>query len=333
MSNCYHCGRKTEDLYYCEECHHSYCRFHKEPIDHECKIKQEEMQQQQAQQKQYNINSPSYNEMNYGRGSSRAASSSQIQESPQEFIWYRRERNIPENAFDADSGIEFKGILLAHKSEILHFLIGGILIYLIGLLGFYNPETQDILNRLGYGWIIFMVAGIYTTAFLFHELGHRQVAIHYGLQSKFRLLKFGMIITVFGLVMGLVSLVSGLGALPALALPGAVVVLGLDTIDKRTGLTKAAGPFINLVYGTFLLMISFFIPVFPVNYFIGISASINFMLGAFNLIPLGILDGKAIFQWRKSVYLILMIFMVALLVTNYILIYLPPEANPYYLSY
>ncbi|TFG01140.1 MAG: hypothetical protein EU541_00020 [Promethearchaeota archaeon] len=333
MSRCYHCGRETDELYFCEDCQHYYCRFHKEPIDHECKLKQEEIAVEQNQQSQYNREVSSYSQSNYNLSPSGTQSTSQMQEKPQEFIWYRRERNIPENAFDPDSGIEFKGILFAHKSEILHFLIGGILIYLIGLLGFYNPQTQEILNTLGYGWIIFMVAGIYTTAFLFHELGHRQVAIHYGLQSKFRLLKFGMIITVFGFLMGLISLVSGSAALPALALPGAVVVLGLDTIDKRTGLTKAAGPFINLVYGIILLTASFFIPVFPVNYFIGISASINFMLGAFNLIPLGILDGKAIFQWRKSVYFILMSIMIVLLITNYIIIYLPPETNPYYIYY
>jgi Zn-dependent protease len=325
MSKCYHCGRETDELYYCEDCKHNYCRFHKEPIDHECKIVQEELGIQQQQQFQYNTPSPSYSETEYRTPRSETSPTSQTQGSQQEFIWYRRERNIPENAFDADSGIEFKGILLAHKPEILHFLIGGILIYIIGLLGFYSPKTQEVLNERGYGWIIFMVAGIYTTAFLFHELGHRQVALHYGLQSKFRLLKFGMMITVFGLVMGLVSVFSGAGALPALALPGAVVVLGLDTIDKRTGLTKAAGPFINLVYGTVLLISSFFIPIYPINYFIASSASINFMLGAFNLIPLGILDGKAIFQWRKSVYFLMIIIMVVLLVTNYVIILFQQE--------
>jgi Zn-dependent protease len=187
------------------------------------------------------------------------------------------------------------------------------------------------LNEMGYGWIIFMIAGLYTTAFLFHELGHRQTAIHFGLQSKFRLLKYGMMITVMGLVLGIITLITSSRALPAFALPGAVVVLGLDKIDRKTGLCKAAGPTINLVYGTILLILSLFlIPIYPINYFIGISASINFMLGAFNLIPLGILDGQAILKWNKKIYLSLTLLMVLLLIGTYILIYLPVEINPYY---
>ncbi len=325
MNRCFHCGSETDELYYCEDCQNYYCRFHKDPIDHECKLKQEELGLLSRNDQQFSGEQTYPTQGNFSQTRSQEPPSSQEEDVPQEFTWYRRESRIPENAFDPNSGIEFNGILFAHKSEALHFLVGGILIYTIGLLGFYDPQTQEILNMFGYGWIIFMVAGIYTTAFLFHELGHRQVAIHFGLQSKFRLLKYGIIITVIGLLMGLISLATGAPALPALALPGAVVVLGLDTIDRRTGLCKAAGPFINLVYGTILLVVSFFIPLFPVNYFIGISASINFMLGAFNLIPLGILDGKAIFQWRKSVYFSLIGCMLVLLIVNYVFIYVMPD--------
>lgn len=326
---CYHCGEKTEEPYYCEDCGQYYCFLHKEPIDHECNIKQEELAMgahssipfqaarapQIAEEREISSGAES------GTGSGARTDGS--------FIWYREQRHIPENAFEEGSGIEFKGILFPYRAEWFHFLIGAILIYSIGLLGFYSPSAQAQLSKMGYGWIIFMVAGIYTTAFLFHELGHRQTAIHFGLQSKFRLLKYGMMITVMGLVLGLITLITSSRALPAFALPGAVVVLGLDKIDRKTGLCKAAGPTINLIYGTGLLISSLIIPTYPINYFIGISASINFMLGAFNLIPLGILDGQAILKWNKKVYIPLALFMVLLLIGTYVLIYLPQDINPY----
>jgi Zn-dependent protease len=344
MSKCYHCGEEYDQLFQCEKCKQKYCHLHKDPIDHECNLVLESQHLQETsnqygyqpagvqEQSALNYNlapqnlqdqSPYTRETYIDNGERRGTTDGS-------FTWYRRETNIPENAFDPDSGIEFKGILLPYKSEFLHLLIGAILIFLIGLLGFYNPDNQEILNAMGYGWVIFMVAGFYTTAFLFHEFGHRQVAIHFGLQTKFRLLKFGMIITLFGLAMGVISLLTQSPSLPALALPGAVVVLGLDKVDRTTGLCKAAGPTINLIYGTILFMASFLVPIYPINLFIGISASLNFMLGLFNLIPVGILDGENIFKWNKKVYFFLVISMLVLIVINYICIYAPSNVNPYY---
>ncbi|MCJ7648397.1 MAG: hypothetical protein MUP85_07275, partial [Candidatus Lokiarchaeota archaeon] len=91
-----------------------------------------------------------------------------------------------------------------------------------------------------------MLSAFYVTAFLFHEFGHRQVALHFGLQTKFRLLTYGMLMTLI--------------SLGRMALPGAVVVLGLDKISRKTGLCKAAGPLVNLVYGSMLLLISYILP-------------------------------------------------------------------------
>ena len=94
-----------------------------------------------------------------------------------------------------------------------------------------------------------------------------------------------------------------------MALPGAVVVLGLDKISRKTGLCKAAGPLVNLIYGSILLMISYLLltELYPLNYFIGYGAQFNFMLGLFNMIPVGILDGQNIWKWNKKVYISLII--------------------------
>lgn len=300
MPICYHCGTEISDSFHCSKCGQSYCSFHKDPIDHECNIVIESLNFRPQNTPQI---SPSYAAPAQLMPQGGVQSSMQGEvirgTSDGTYTWYRQEQAVPENAFNPDSGINFKGILLAHKSEFLHFLIGCTLIFLIGVISFYNQIVSS-----GYIWALFMLAGFYMTAFLFHEFGHRQVAVHFGLQTKFRLLTFGMLLTVLSLLMGLVSLISSSGTFPMLALPGAVVVLGLDKINRKTGLCKAAGPFVNLVYGSILLIISLLIPnsLYPLNYFVGYASYFNFMLGAFNMIPVGILDGQNIWKWNKRVY-------------------------------
>jgi Zn-dependent protease len=327
MTICYHCGEEIpqNEVYHCEKCGQNYCGLHKDPVNHECNIVIESLRSQQIQPPETTYRQvPSYQE-----GHTEIPTTDSIVRGTTDgsFNWYRQERHVPENAFDPDSGIEFKGILFPYKSEFLHLLIGSILIFLIGLIIFYNPQ----LIRLNLTWAIFLLAGFYTTAFLFHEFGHRQVAKHFGLQTKFRLLTFGMILTVFGLIAGFWSLLSNSVSLPILALPGAVVVLGLDKIDRRTGLCKSAGPIVNLIYGTILLIISLGISkdLFPLNLFIGYAAALNFMLGLFNMIPIGILDGQNIFKWNKSLYFLLAGLLILMLIITYSMIYAPIETSLY----
>ena len=328
MPICYHCGREFNEVFHCEKCGQTYCSLHKDPIDHECNLVLETNKANTlANSSEFNpsyVNSQAHYQAMSSSGSIGRATTDGT------YTWYRQDKQIPENAFSPSSGIDFKGILLAHKSELLHFLIGGSLIFVIGLIAFWDSQ----LFTLGYGWAVFMLAGFYMTAFLFHEFGHRQVAIHFGLQTKFRLLTFGMLLTVIGLLTGLFSLISNSPALPSLALPGAVVVLGLDKINRKTGLCKAAGPTINLIYGSILLVISFLIPstLYPLNYFFALAAYLNYMLGAFNMIPLGILDGQNIFKWNKNVYFILMGSLILLLILTIALVY-TPFGNSFYFPF
>ncbi|TFF88800.1 MAG: hypothetical protein EU550_00580 [Promethearchaeota archaeon] len=314
MDKCYHCGREAINLAKCEKCGKFYCPRHIAPLDHECNLVREYQQN-------------SFQTQNYSHSFQEEISAFDTKENGKEirgttdgsFKWYRQERYVPEDAFSADSGIEFKGILFPYKSELLHLFVGAGLIFIIGLITFYNPQ----LIQYNLTWAIFMLAGFYTTAFLFHEFGHRQVAIHFGLQTKFRLLTYGMILTAIGLVTGLISLISPGLTLPTLAIPGAVVVLGLEKIDRTTGLCKVAGPSINLVYGLILLIISILSPtsLYPLNMLVGIAAALNFTLGVFNMLPIGILDGKAIFQWNKKVYLSVFLSLLGLAVYTYLNVY------------
>ena len=311
MASCAHCGNEiVGDSYFCNDCGLNYCSYHREPLNHECSIVRENIRLQQAPSSSSPYTQVPQTPTIPQQQSYQQPVSSGIARGTTDgsYTWYRQETQVPFNAFDPDSGIQFKGILFSHLSEFMHFLIASILIYIIGFMLFYES--------LGFDWTTFMLAGIYLTAFLFHEFGHRQVALHFNLQTKFRLLTFGMGLTVFSLVAGILRI-----PIPSLALPGAVVVLGLEKISKTTGLCKTAGPLVNLIYGGILLIISFIIPnsLFPLNFVFVISAYLNFMLGAFNMIPIGILDGQNIWKWNKKVYILLAASLVILLVITLII--------------
>ncbi|TKJ16831.1 MAG: hypothetical protein CEE43_19280 [Promethearchaeota archaeon Loki_b32] len=327
MANCAHCGDEIiGDPFFCSGCGYNYCLRHKEPENHDCSVVRDSTSfQQTSTTTQTFSQSPQVAPISQEQLHQQPATTGPVRGTTDgTYTWYRQESQIPVDAFDPDSGIKFKGILLPHKSELFHFIIGVSLIFIIGILTFY----PNLINT-GYEWAIFMLAVFYATAFLFHEFGHRQVALHFGLQTKFRLLTFGMILTVSGLVFGLYSLISGGLGFPSLALPGAVVVLGLSKIDRTTGLCKAAGPIVNLVYGTILFIISFIIPTYPLNQLIGVAASLNFMLGTFNMIPIGILDGQNIWKWNKKIYIALAGSLLILLIITYALVYAPIATNPY----
>ncbi|MCK4370416.1 MAG: hypothetical protein KAV01_04705 [Candidatus Lokiarchaeota archaeon] len=327
MANCAHCGDEIiGDPFFCSGCGYNYCLRHKEPENHDCSVVRDSTSFQQTPTTTQTFSqSPHVAPISQEQLHQQPVTPGPVRGTTDgTYTWYRQESQIPVDAFDPDSGIKFKGILLPHKSELFHFIIGVSLIFIIGILTFY----PNLINT-GYEWAIFMLAGFYATAFLFHEFGHRQVAVHFGLQTKFRLLTFGMILTVSGLVFGLYSLISGGLGFPSLALPGAVVVLGLSKIDRTTGLCKAAGPIVNLVYGTILFIISFIIPTYPLNQLIGVAASLNFMLGTFNMIPIGILDGQNIWKWNKKIYIALAGSLLVLLIISYMFVYAPIATNPY----
>ncbi|MHA1931213.1 MAG: hypothetical protein ACW96X_01665 [Promethearchaeota archaeon] len=314
MAGCAHCGNEfIGEPFFCSDCGQNYCSLHKDPIDHECNIVRENYNMQQIQTSptsstEYTQGTPTQQTQEFQQSTPGIARGT----TDGTYTWFRQETHVPADAFDPDSGINFKGILFSHLSELIHLLIASALIFLIGFLIFYDTT----LFAIGYGWTTFMLAGIYMTAFLFHEFGHRQVAKHFNLQTKFRLLTFGMALTVFSLVVLLLNI-----PFPSLALPGAVVVLGLEKVSKKTGLCKAAGPSVNLVYGIILFIISFVIPasLYPLGYLFMLSAYLNFMLGAFNMLPIGILDGQNIWKWNKKVYVFLAASLGGLLIVTLIL--------------
>jgi|TARA_B110000263_G_scaffold233761_1_gene230916 Zn-dependent protease len=156
-------------------------------------------------------------------------------------------------------------------------------------------------------------------AFLLHEIGHKLVAKHYGCWAEFRAdpkgLKFGVMIA---FVLGIVFMA-----------PGAVMVAGRVS-RKQNGHIAAAGPLVNL--GLFLIGIplgavllaivgvsnvailseqGLSIPamtLFAVQYWL----IANLVLGLFNMLPFGPLDGLKVKEWSEGAFYALISIFVGL---------------------
>lgn len=133
------------------------------------------------------------------------------------------------------------------------------------------------------------------TGFIFHELAHKYVAIHYGAHAEFFAWPFGL-----GLAL-LLAFTIGI----VFAAPGAVYIFATNLSKKQNGIISLCGPIVNIVLGI-LFVIAGFLLLPSANSFwstVGFQAGvINFWLAFFNLIPLGPLDGKKVFDWNKLVW-------------------------------
>ena len=136
-----------------------------------------------------------------------------------------------------------------------------------------------------------LTAGV---GFLLHELAHKVVAVRYGQIAEFRA-DYGM------LFLAVISALAGF----IFAAPGAVHHRGRLT-DREHGLIALAGPVTNL------LLAVVFAPVFVTGLVVGspIAAlvggrgvAINLFLAAFNMLPIGALDGRTVASWSLPVFL------------------------------
>lgn len=163
------------------------------------------------------------------------------------------------------------------------------------------------------------------TAFVFHELGHRNVARHFNYVAEFRKWDFGL-----KFALGVAFLVGAI-----FAAPGAVYIgqKRKRSWDEQTrwdqeypeyaknglnemGLISVAGVVINIILGLIFLGLIFLVlpslnsegllallltTVFYLGY------QINFFLAGFNLLPIGPLDGNKVMKWNPVIWAVLFI--------------------------
>ncbi len=138
------------------------------------------------------------------------------------------------------------------------------------------------------------------TGFIFHELAHKFVAIHYGASARFFVWPMGLIFAV------VLSLITSGGFV--FAAPGAVYIWGKNITKKENGIISIAGPLSNFIIASIAITLGFvwkfFIGQTYLMYLFFGVASINLFLGAFNLLPIPPLDGFKVFVWNKLLWII-----------------------------
>ncbi|AOW80022.1 metallopeptidase [Halodesulfurarchaeum formicicum] len=134
-----------------------------------------------------------------------------------------------------------------------------------------------------------MVVSLLTVGvgFLLHELAHKVVAIHFDQWARFQA-DYGML---------LVAIAGGLAGI-VFAAPGAVYHRGRLT-DRQHGLIALAGPVTNLALAALFVPVSLFAPLLGSR-----GVTINLLLAAFNLLPIGALDGATVRDWNTAVYVL-----------------------------
>lgn len=145
-------------------------------------------------------------------------------------------------------------------------------------------------------------------AFILHELAHKYVARHFGCWAEFRAdprgLKIGVLIA---LAIGFVFMA-----------PGAVMVAG-RVGRKENGIISVAGPvtnitlfFIGMIGGGLLLSMFYHNVLVELIVFWMWG---NAILGAFNMLPFGPLDGAKVKRWSEPIFWLFMVITLALVVS------------------
>ena len=136
--------------------------------------------------------------------------------------------------------------------------------------------------------------------FIFHELGHKFVAMHYGYYAEYELWPTGLIIALVSSFFGFIF-----------AAPGAVVIYSNGMEKKTNGIISIAGPIVNIILGLIFFLILGSLGNFvytetgAIVYLICVLGTrINFFLAAFNLLPIPPLDGSKVMAWSVPIWLI-----------------------------
>ncbi|MCP1715622.1 Zn-dependent protease [Methanocalculus alkaliphilus] len=144
--------------------------------------------------------------------------------------------------------------------------------------------------------------------FVLHELAHKFTAIHYGHWAEFR--KDNQMLLVAVALAALVGVV--------FAAPGATMIYGPGLSKKENGIISAAGPITNLLLAIPFGIIALASITFGLSPFLAllgaVGVKINGMLAAFNMLPVGPLDGKKVLAWNKGIFLLLIGLSFALLI-------------------
>ncbi|MCL4349647.1 site-2 protease family protein [Ferroplasma acidiphilum] len=152
-----------------------------------------------------------------------------------------------------------------------------------GLRGVPDIKTLEIEVLIGFS--------VTVTAFLMHEMAHREVARRLGAVAFFKLWPVGILLALITSVFGFIF-----------AAPGAVQFAGLYDRDSE-GKIALAGPGTNIIIGVIAFLAVTFSGITGVASTILIwVAWLNLWFALFNLIPFPPLDGSKVFYWNSKIF-------------------------------
>jgi len=148
--------------------------------------------------------------------------------------------------------------------------------------------------------IFYFVISLLTVGlgFLVHEMAHKYMAIRYGYWAEF--VMDGTMLTVAIALAALTGFV--------FAAPGATMIYGQGgqgLTNRENGIISVVGPVSNLVLFALFAVIAFIAHSLEngILSIIGlVGMSVNGMLAAFNMLPVGNLDGKKVLAWNPLIF-------------------------------
>ncbi len=146
------------------------------------------------------------------------------------------------------------------------------------------------------------------TAFIFHELAHRQVARHFGYLAFYRRWDTGIALALLigiltRLITGSAWIFAALGAVYIYSYPS---YLPVSDSRRSNGLIAAAGPAVNMIIGAIALLIVRTVSLGPVAWgVLRMTARVNLWLAFFNLWPIPPLDGFKVLRWNVGYWAVM----------------------------
>jgi len=227
--------------------------------------------------------------------------------SPREYMYF------PKGTLDMGKPGQFSRLELVHLASAILVLTIGFAFALTqsSVLMMFLFEQPFDLGRLGIGLLLSFFGVLF--AFVVHELSHKFMAQKHGLWSEFRMYSKGLITSL------ILSVTTGF----VLAAPGAVMFRGEPRAFEQARIA-VSGPAANIILAAILYVIYelfFSASVTLVSTAIGFIFVINAVLGFFNILPFGPLDGVLIYEWNKAMWAVL--FVSGLLLVTIIIQFIP----------
>jgi Zn-dependent protease len=160
--------------------------------------------------------------------------------------------------------------------------------------------------------LVFAISSVTVgVGFILHELAHKFTAMHYGYWAEFQ--KDNLMLLVAVAMAALVGFV--------FAAPGATVIYGSNLSKRENGWISASGAVTNLLLAIPFIALALFGGLGGSALFSQIGSigwKVNAMLAAFNMLPVGGLDGRKVLAWNPGAFLLLIGAAFGVLVLSYI---------------